>query len=127
MDDVFPDPGGGREDGLIWGPVGDPFEPGADVPGDTSEVFRDAADDNLWWYADDAVWDLGPADLDADGDGVSESLTSGVGGDQAILTDSDGDGRVDRISQIHADGTVTGRALADGGVEWKPTQLGRLE
>ncbi|GEE01582.1 hypothetical protein nbrc107696_20280 [Gordonia spumicola] len=83
--------------------------------------------DSLWIYDDGALWDLGPADFDSDGDGVAESLTAEFDGGHAVLTDTDGDGRVDRITTLHADGSTE---VADGRSEplrWSPTSLGRLE
>ncbi|WP_341268331.1 DUF6802 family protein [Gordonia malaquae] len=83
--------------------------------------------DSLWTYEDGSLWDLGPADFDADGDGTPESRASELDGDQVLLSDTDGDGRVDRVTTLHTDGTVD---VADVTAErrlWSPTSLGRLE
>ncbi|WP_026918220.1 hypothetical protein [Gordonia shandongensis] len=127
MDELFGESDAEREADLIWTPAeaGSPEAP--DVFGDTESADGVSAHDNLWWYADGTVWDLGPADIDADGDGVPESLTSGLRGVPAIVSDADGDGRVDRVTSVDGPDGVTERSL-DGTVgEWSPTTLGRID
>ncbi len=60
--------------------------------------------DSLWTYEDGSLWDLGPADFDADGDG-----------------------RVDRVTTLHTDGTVDVSDMTAERLPWSPTSLGRLE
>ncbi len=93
---------------------------------DPDEVTPDPAD-SLWTYDDGSLWDLGPADLDADGDGVADSVTSELDGDHVVLTDTDGDGRVDRLTELRPDGTVRVVDADRESLPWSPTSLGRLE
>ena len=97
------------------------------VTDDTAGTSGADPHDNLWWYSDGAVWDLGPAEFDADGDGRPDSLTSEIEGSSAILTDADGDGRVDRMSVLRSDGRVAAWDLEPTGEEWNPTALGRVD
>lgn len=127
MDELLPGPDSGREDGLIWGAVSPGDSGRAGVFGGTVIGASGDAHENLWWYADGTVWDLGAAELDADGDGVADSLTSELDGDHVVLSDYDGDGRVDRMSQMHIDGRVTERSVDGVAPEWSPTRLGRLD
>lgn len=127
MDEFTSEPISQSEDGLTPAPS----EPGGSPPwavtGDTSEGFSADPHENLWWYDDGTVWDLGPAEFDANGDGRPDSLTSELDGSSAILTDSDGDGRVDRMSVLRADGRVAAWDLEANGEEWNPTTLGRVD
>ncbi|MGO3326805.1 DUF6802 family protein [Gordonia sp. (in: high G+C Gram-positive bacteria)] len=84
------------------------------------------AGDGLWIYDDGQLWDLGPAELDADADGVPDSITSDVSGDPVILTDTDGDGQVDRMTRLDQSGGVTVSDECDEPLPWRPTSLGRL-
>lgn len=127
MDDFTPDAGSQSEDGLT-----SPLPGHGDI--EAWSVIGDTVDDggvdphgNLWWYSDGTVWDLGPAEFDADGDGVADSLTSELDGSTAILTDADGDGRVDRMSVLRSDGRVAAWELTDADEEWNPTALGRVD
>ncbi|MBM7365607.1 DUF6802 family protein [Gordonia hydrophobica] len=97
------------------------------MTGDTSGDAGVDSHDNLWWYGDGAVWDLGPAEFDADGDGRADSLTSELDGSNVIVTDSDGDGRVDRMSVLRSDGRVAVWDLEDTGEQWNPSTLGRVD
>lgn len=83
--------------------------------------------DHLSVFADGAVWDLGPAQIDADSDGVADSLTRDVDGLLTVYTDTDSDGLVDRITELDSSGLCAVRDLdADTG-RWQPTVLGRLD
>ena len=95
-------------------------DPLAQVPGDSVES-------NLWLYADGTIWDMGPAEVDADGDGRADSLTSAGGGTLTVYTDSDHDGRIDRVAQIDGSGeyVVVGLDAATG--TWEPGAFGRLD
>lgn len=127
MDGLPPECGGESEDGLISGAdglaPGHNWSMGCDTPDDVCAEVHD----NLWWYADGMAWDLGPAEFDADGDGRSDSLTSDVDGAPAVLTDTDGDGRVDRMSVLYPDGRVGGGSLDRAGMPWRPTTVGRID
>ncbi|GAA4641041.1 hypothetical protein [Gordonia humi] len=90
-------------------------------------ALREGPADDLWVYQDGQLWDLGPADVDADGDGVPDSITSDSDGDPVILTDSDGDGRIDRMTRLTADAEVAVADVADRPLPWSPTSLGRLQ
>ncbi len=83
--------------------------------------------DHLWVFDGDTAWDLGPAQLDADADGLNDSLTRGAAGQLTVYTDTDADGRVDRITELDPSGSCAVSDLdPDTGV-WRPTRLGRLE
>lgn len=127
MDDLVPDPGWESEDGLIARPGESGGQPPWNVTGGIDEAGGADPHDNLWWYADGTVWDLGPADLDSDGDGRPDALTSELGGAAAILSDVDGDGRVDRMSVLEADGRVTAWDVDGSDEDWSPTRVGRLD
>ncbi|MFT4085596.1 MAG: hypothetical protein QM658_00325 [Gordonia sp. (in: high G+C Gram-positive bacteria)] len=96
-------------------------------PGAASGGVQPALSDHLWLYDDGAIWDLGPALVDADHDGVLESLTRGAAGGMTVYTDRDLDGRIDRITAVQATGEtrVADLDLATG--QWQSTALGRLD
>lgn len=97
--------------------------------GDDADAGSSAAaqaGDDLWIYDDGQLWDLGPAELDADADGVPDSITTDAAGDPVILTDTDGDGRIDRMTRLDTAGRVTVSDECDEPLPWKPTSLGRL-
>ncbi len=100
--------------------------PGAIEPLAASLPVHDPHD-NLWMAEGDRVWDLGPADVDTDADGIADSLTR-VGPDGVtVYTDTDHDGRVDAITEVRSDGGFESRRLdADTG-DWVRTDLGRLD
>lgn len=127
MDDFAHEPISQSEDGLTAASGDGSALPAWMVTDTTADDAGADAHDNLWWYSDGTVWDLGPAEFDADGDGLPDSLTSEVDGSSAILTDSDGDGRVDRMSVLRADGRVAAWELEASGEDWNPTALGRIE
>ena len=96
----------------------DGHEVGADV---------DSPADNLLMHDDGRIWDLGPADVDTDADGVPDSLTRSGPGGLTVYTDSDHDGQVDRITQVGSDGSFASQTLdRDTGI-WVATDSGRLE
>ncbi|GAB89532.1 hypothetical protein GORHZ_064_00190 [Gordonia rhizosphera NBRC 16068] len=92
------------------------------MPGDD----LDDPGNHLWMHADGRVWDLGPAELDTDDDGVSDSLTRNGPDGITVYTDSDRDGQVDKITNVDTQGVFSSRALdPDSGI-WVPTDSGRL-
>lgn len=97
----------------------------ADDPSAESLAAIDASDD-LWIYDDGQLWDLGPAEFDADADGIPDSIATGVEGSPAILTDTDGDGQVDRLTRLDLSGAVTVSDESDEPLRWRPTSPGRL-
>lgn len=87
----------------------------------------DSPADNLLMHDDGRIWDLGPADVDTDADGVPDSLTRSGPGGLTVYTDSDHDGQVDRITQVGSDGSFASQTLdRDTGI-WVATDSGRLE
>ncbi|MGV9709370.1 DUF6802 family protein [Gordonia sp. NPDC003424] len=91
-----------------------------DASGDTSPA------DHLWMHTDGRVWDLGPADVDTDNDGVRDSLTRSGPDGLTVYTDSDHDGQVDKITEIDAHGAFSSRSLDPLSGTWVPTDSGRL-
>ena len=100
-----------------------------------ADMFGDGGDhlappgspaDHLWMSQGEDVWDLGPADLDTDADGIADSLTRTGPDGMAVYTDSDADGRVDLITEIGADGSYSAQRLDTGSGTWLPTDSGRL-
>ncbi|MGC4962783.1 DUF6802 family protein [Gordonia sp. DT218] len=83
-------------------------------------------EDHLWMHSDGRVWDLGPADVDTDDDGVRDSLTRSGAGGMTVYTDSDHDGQVDQITEIDAQGMFSSRTLDPDSGAWVPTDSGRL-
>ena len=81
----------------------------------------------LWTYDDGLLWDLGPAELDADGDWTAESVISDVDGEPVLVSDVDGDGRVDRLTRLDGSRVDLGSDQDDEHLEWRPTSLGRLQ
>ncbi|GAC50482.1 DUF6802 family protein [Gordonia aichiensis] len=109
----------------------DPFEFGDDhqewagplVPGEQT----DSPIDNLLMHDDGRIWDLGPADVDTDADGVADSLTHSGPGGLTVYTDTDHDGQVDRITQVGSDGSFASQALDRESGRWVATDSGRLD
>ncbi|MEZ5213318.1 hypothetical protein MYK68_19715 [Gordonia sp. PP30] len=83
-------------------------------------------DDHLWLFDGSSAWDLGPAQLDADADGVADSLTRGTAAHLTVYTDTDLDGRVDRITELDPSGHCAVSDLDPATGVWQPTQLGRF-
>ncbi len=65
------------------------------APAPAGEVY-----DNLWIVENDRIWDLGPADVDTDADGIADSLTRPGPDGLTVYTDSDRDGQVDLITEV---------------------------
>lgn len=82
---------------------------------------------NLWIVENDRIWDLGPADVDTDADGVADSLTRPGPNGLTVYTDSDRDGQVDLITEVHRDGGFSSARLDRASGEWVATDSGRLE
>ncbi|MDS1114134.1 hypothetical protein RD149_10160 [Gordonia westfalica] len=125
-------------------PAGDPFDAGrpdaSDLPGAGSglephvdsvaaihaESAADDLDDHLWMHEDGRIWDLGPAEVDTDNDGVNDSLTRNGPDGFTVYTDSDRDGQVDKITEIGADGAFSSAVLDPETGEWIPGGSGRI-
>ncbi|MYR07175.1 hypothetical protein GTV32_13055 [Gordonia sp. SID5947] len=103
---------------------------GADEFGDADRVTAgqeaSSPEDHLWMHADGRVWDLGPADVDTDDDGVRDSLTRTGAGGMTVYTDADHDGQVDKITEIDAQGMFSSSTLDLDSGAWVPTDTGRL-
>ncbi|MFT3716638.1 MAG: hypothetical protein QM774_12050 [Gordonia sp. (in: high G+C Gram-positive bacteria)] len=113
-----PDPGewGGGEESLS-GPAG------IDAGGPASSPL----DDHLWVFSDGSIWDLGPAQVDADADGVAESLTRSASGEVVVYSDRDLDGLVDRITHWDPSGDYRVSDLDPDDGSWSGGTLGRLD
>lgn len=72
------------------------------------------------------LWDLGPAMVDTDDDGLADTLTRTDGDGVVVYTDADQDGEVDTITEIGADGSYWSRSLDEQSRQWLPTDSGRL-
>ncbi|ORM35344.1 DUF6802 family protein [Williamsia sp. 1135] len=90
-------------------------------PAPASEAY-----DNLWIVENDRIWDLGPADVDTDADGIADSLTRPGPDGLTVYTDSDRDGQVDLITEVRKDGGFTSQRLDPSSGEWIATDSGRL-
>ncbi|GAA3704427.1 DUF6802 family protein [Gordonia hankookensis] len=97
----------------------------SDIPSDDLGGTS-SPEDHLWMHSDGRVWDLGPADVDTDDDGVRDSLTRSGAGGMTVYTDSDHDGQVDKITEIDAQGMFSSRTLDPESGAWVPTDTGRL-
>jgi hypothetical protein len=91
--------------------------------GDTARPLHD----HLWVFDGDTAWDLGPAELDADADGLNDSLTRGTVEQFTVYTDTDADGRVDRITELDESGACSVSDLDPDTGMWRATRLGRLD
>ncbi|MGV9826009.1 MULTISPECIES: DUF6802 family protein [unclassified Gordonia (in: high G+C Gram-positive bacteria)] len=122
----------------LWGtePPGTDPAGSADSADDAVDVgFTDAggageqfaADDHLWVHDDGRIWDLGPADVDTDADGIEDSLTRNGPDGLTVYTDSDHDGQVDKITRVAADGSFSAQALDPDSGTWVSTDSGRLD
>lgn len=83
--------------------------------------------ENLWIVENDRIWDLGPADVDTDADGIADSLTRPGPDGLTVYTDSDRDGQVDLITEVRGDGGFSTQRLDPSSGEWIATDSGRLE
>lgn len=90
------------------------------------DVGAHSPENHLWMHQDGRVWDLGPADVDTDNDGVRDSLTRHGPDGMTVYTDSDHDGQIDRITEVDAQGTFTSSSLDHSSGAWVPTDCGRL-
>ncbi|GAB17009.1 hypothetical protein GOEFS_018_00420 [Gordonia effusa NBRC 100432] len=72
------------------------------------------------------VWDLGPAAVDTDDDGIADTLTRAGSDGLVIFTDCDHDGEVDKVTSIAADGTYESVTRDTAGGPWRATDSGRL-
>ncbi|WP_419230157.1 DUF6802 family protein [Gordonia sp. CPCC 205515] len=110
-----------------------PFEGGHGISAETHPVahITDEATstspvDHLWMHSDGRVWDLGPADVDTDSDGIPDSLTRSGPDGLAVYTDTDHDGQVDKITEVDGHGGFTSRTLDPASGVWQATDSGRL-
>ena len=85
-----------------------------------------SAEDHLWMHDDGRVWDLGPADVDSDSDGLKDSLTRNGPDGLTVYTDTDHDGQVDKITSVRPDGAFSTRTLDTATGAWLPTDSGRI-
>lgn len=97
------------------------------APDDHPGTDPTSPDDHLWMHQDGRIWDLGPAELDTDDDGVSDSLTRNGPDGLSVYTDTDRDGQVDRITEVDARGEFTSSSLDPTSGNWVPTDSGRLD
>lgn len=99
-----------------------------DLPdGSPTTPGEDSVAQHLLLHDDGRVWDLGPALVDTDADGVPDTLTRVGTHGLVIFTDSDHDGEVDKITSISADGEYESAARDSTGGQWRATDSGRLE
>ncbi|GAA1482037.1 hypothetical protein GCM10009624_24770 [Gordonia sinesedis] len=99
---------------------------GADLlPGEDEPVT--GPDEHLWVHDDGRIWDLGPADVDTDADGIKDSLTRTGPDGMTVYTDTDHDGQVDRITEVGSDGSYSSRRLDPTSGQWVATDTGRLD
>ncbi|MDL9935154.1 hypothetical protein QSJ18_00185 [Gordonia sp. ABSL1-1] len=105
---------------------GEPFDPDPDPEIVPAAEADDGLDDHLWMHDDGRVWDLGPAEVDTDNDGINDSLTRNGPDGVTVYTDSDRDGQVDKITEIGADGSVRSAILDPESGVWVPFDSGRL-
>ncbi|MFW0788248.1 DUF6802 family protein [Gordonia sp. CPCC 205333] len=82
--------------------------------------------DHLLLHDAGRVWDLGPALVDSDNDGIADTLTASGGDGLVIFTDSDHDGEVDKVTSIASDGTYESVSRDAAGGPWRATDSGRL-
>ena len=86
----------------------------------------DDLDDHLWMHDDGRIWDLGPAEVDTDNDGINDSLTRNGPDGFTVYTDSDRDGQVDKITEIGADGEFRSAVLDPDTGKWISGGSGRI-
>lgn len=68
------------------------------------------------------------ATVDADGDGVADTVHVDTGDGSYSYTDTDGDGIADALTQFDADGHVSGHAVFDAATEnWDATERSTTE
>ncbi|MFT4200353.1 DUF6802 family protein [Gordonia sp. (in: high G+C Gram-positive bacteria)] len=82
--------------------------------------------DHLWLADAQRLWDLGPATVDTDADGIRDSLSRNDADGLTVFTDSDRDGRVDRITRVGTDGSVTSSTYDEQTGRWSTVRPGRL-
>ncbi len=124
--DEWMEPGAVEEVGAGVGAQGPGGQYAGPEVGGEESLSGPMLDDHLWVFAGESVWDLGPAEVDSNADGVVDSLTRGIDGQVTVYTDTDADGQVDRIVELGVTGDWAVTALDPGTGEWRSTQLGRL-
>ncbi|HNP58436.1 MAG TPA: hypothetical protein PK331_13980 [Gordonia sp. (in: high G+C Gram-positive bacteria)] len=101
---------------------GDYTEDGSfDAPDATGGV-----DEHLWLAESGRLWDMGPATVDTDADGIDDSLSRTDSTGLTVFTDTDQDGRIDLITRVEADGDVSSSIYDPATGEWSATRPGRL-
>ncbi|MGW9262985.1 DUF6802 family protein [Gordonia terrae] len=131
MDPMFPDdtPEPDRPDeSFLFGEVGaaDDTRSVESVAALHESPAADDLDDHLWMHDDGRIWDLGPAEVDTDNDGINDSLTRNGPDGFTVYTDSDRDGQVDKITEIGADGEFRSAVLDPDTGEWISGGSGRI-
>ncbi|WP_439033200.1 DUF6802 family protein [Gordonia terrae] len=131
FDDDVPDTGAGRGSSLfdagLFDDAGIDPRPGVDSVAALHESpASDDLDDHLWMHDDGRIWDLGPAEVDTDNDGINDSLTRNGPDGFTVYTDSDRDGQVDKITEIGADGEFRSAVLDPDTGEWISGGSGRI-
>ena len=124
--DDLPDPARPDEASLFGAAEGADPHPVDSVAALHETPASDDLDDHLWMHDDGRIWDLGPAEVDTDNDGVNDSLTRNGPDGMTVYTDSDRDGQVDKITEIGADGEFRSAVLDPETGAWIPTDSGRL-
>lgn len=81
---------------------------------------------HLFLHQDGRIWDLGPADVDTDADGVRDSLTRSGPDGLTVYTDTDRDGQVDKITEVGADGKYSSTMLDQASGAWVSGDSGRI-
>ena len=82
--------------------------------------------EHLWLSESGRLWDLGPATADTDADGVGDSLSRNDAAGLTVFTDTDGDHRVDLVTRIGADGSVSSSTYDPDTGPWSAARPGRL-
>ncbi|MBD0860509.1 hypothetical protein IA539_04715 [Gordonia sp. zg691] len=134
MDPMFDDETAGLGDAgeasIFEGPSAAPIDPAGPAVDSVAAIHEvpasDDVDDHLWMHDDGRIWDLGPAEVDTDNDGINDSLTRNGPDGFTVYTDSDRDGQVDKITEIGADGEFRSAVLDPNTGEWISGGSGRV-
>lgn len=124
--DDLPDPARPEEASLFGAAEGADPHPVDSVAALHETPASDDLDDHLWMHDDGRIWDLGPAEVDTDNDGINDSLTRNGPDGFTVYTDSDRDGQVDKITEIGADGEFRSAVLDPDTGQWISGGSGRI-
>ncbi|MBR7193190.1 hypothetical protein KB201_13670 [Gordonia sp. SCSIO 19800] len=124
--DDLPDPARPDEASLFGAAEGADPHPVDSVAALHETPASDDLDDHLWMHDDGRIWDLGPAEVDTDNDGINDSLTRNGPDGFTVYTDSDRDGQVDKITEIGADGEFRSAVLDPDTGQWISGGSGRI-